>query len=438
MILFRPLTTTINVALLLAVVVVGLASNTAHGFTTTTTTTPFVSSAVVPSLSSHPNTIITSSIKKPRVHHHPTQHHQHVSKGGRGKANTRNHQGLLLASYGTLERDPKGMANDYPIRIVRIAMTILSTWGTWYIANHKLPASLGLGVYTTILSNPPSAVLVSTALTLFGSGCVDRRLGQALYCGSLAGMSSSLAVLPNWQYAVGLGTLTSMMYEVFIHSQNVFMGIGGRLGATAFLATSIMHAAISTPKIGVIVSAAASAASSIISSIPKSVPSVLNYLQKDAVALICSPLVLWYSVGAVTTYVLRQISDDTKLADPIRASALIGLIGAIFFHNYYKQPQEVVLALFGGTFVGMTLPSKLLQGFNYGRPLTKLVRLLATFATAGAMGGIINGIMTNTWATTTSWGGSTVGFCSFMGVMLFRGISSVMEKGKSIVMKQKK
>ena len=63
-----------------------------------------------------------------------------------------------------LARDPKGMASDYPLAAARIAITIASTYFTWYAQ----------GQY--------SNVMASSAFTLICSMLFDKRLGQVSLC----------------------------------------------------------------------------------------------------------------------------------------------------------------------------------------------------------------------------------------------------------------
>ena len=69
--------------------------------------------------------------------------------------------------------------------------------------------------------------------------CIDRRLGRAALCGSLAGMSGG-RLTPDLSAAVALARLTSIAYELSINTGNACHGVGGRLGAAAFLATSAL------------------------------------------------------------------------------------------------------------------------------------------------------------------------------------------------------
>jgi hypothetical protein len=117
---------------------------------------------------------------------------------------------------------PELSGADYPLRCARIAVTILSTVSTWHLhaINGHLP------------------VLASSAMALLASTCLDRQLGQAAMCGTFAGMPGG-RLAPNLSIAASLGALTSLSYEVLVHVGDVSWGIGGRLGASAFLVASV-------------------------------------------------------------------------------------------------------------------------------------------------------------------------------------------------------
>uniref|UniRef100_A0A7S3V4J0 Uncharacterized protein n=1 Tax=Chaetoceros debilis TaxID=122233 RepID=A0A7S3V4J0_9STRA len=287
-----------------------------------------------------------------------------------------------------LTKDPKGMSPDYPLAAGRIAITIASTFFTWYAQK----------------TNQYSSVMASSAFTLVCSMCFDRRLGQAAFCGSFAGMSS-LAVIPSWRLALALGGMTSFFFEALIHYRNAFLGVGGRLGATAFIATSLVAAMTSIPtgfSLGAI---------------------SLKYTSTVA------SMAFWHALGSIGTIVLREVSDDSAAADPVRASAVIGLIGALLLED-----KTAALAVYGGSFAGMSLPSRLMYGIlpgqqksesgvKSGNPTT--LSLLSAFTVAGAIGGIVHGATIDLGFWPGGWGGKA-GSCAFVGCLIYRGCSKML------------
>jgi hypothetical protein len=287
-----------------------------------------------------------------------------------------------------ISKDPKGMAPDYPLTASRMSITVLTVFLTWWAQKQY------------------SNVLASSAITLICSICFDKRLGQAAFCGTFAGMSSR-AVIPTWQGAIGLGALTSVLFEWLIHTKNMFYGIGGRLGAIAFIATNIVAALIHVPT-GVSVS---------------SFQSLLPSLKKGTLVRFA----FWHALGSIATIALREASDDSAVADPVRASAVVGLISALFIED-----KVAVLALYGGSFVGMSLPSRLLFGIvpgkekdNESRSIPTFASLFLSFGIAGALGGLIHGASVDWGWWAGGWGGKA-GFCSFIGCLVFRTIRKII------------
>eukprot|EP00537_Pseudo-nitzschia_pungens_P015309 CAMPEP_0172412356 /NCGR_PEP_ID=MMETSP1061-20121228/77861_1 /TAXON_ID=37318 /ORGANISM="Pseudo-nitzschia pungens, Strain cf. pungens" /LENGTH=302 /DNA_ID=CAMNT_0013148585 /DNA_START=121 /DNA_END=1026 /DNA_ORIENTATION=- len=183
-----------------------------------------------------------------------------------------------------VSRDPRGMSPDYPLAATRVAITIACCYLTWFAQAQY------------------SNVMASAALTLVCSMVFDKRLGQAAFCGTFAGMCST-SVIPTKGLALGLGAVTSVLYEILIHSRNAFLGVGGRLGFTAFLATTAV-----AYKKGVrtgLENLAFFGGSRVLR---------LSALDWEKTIL---PFAAWHAAGAVATIVLREVSDDSAAADPV-------------------------------------------------------------------------------------------------------------------------
>ena len=97
------------------------------------------------------------------------QQQQVVPRGG-GGGNNGNSMAIHNIKW-PLIRDPPGVSSEFPLLLTRICVTVLSAVATWYLH----------------LVNGFSPVLASSAMTLLVSTCLDRRLGQAAFCGSFAG-----------------------------------------------------------------------------------------------------------------------------------------------------------------------------------------------------------------------------------------------------------
>lgn len=298
-------------------------------------------------------------------------------------------QELLRRFAWPVGRDPRGISPDYPLTVTRIAITVGACYLTWFAQAEY------------------SSVLASSALTLICSMVFDKRLGQAAFCGSFAGMCST-AVIPTKNLAVVLGLVTSFCYEILIHGGNACLGVGGRLGATAFLATSAVafRTGIRTGLCRYTIAGGSRALK-------------LSALNWEKTLL---PWAIWHAVGSVATIVLREVSDDNAAADPVRASAVVGLAAALLLPD-----KTAALAVYGGSFTGMSLPSKLMSLTPSSRRLsiTNVISLLLTFAVAGAFGGIVHGATIDWKIWTGGWGGKA-GLCAFVGCMAYRTISGIL------------
>ena len=286
-----------------------------------------------------------------------------------------------------LVRDPPGVASEFPLLTTRILVTCFSSVATWYLH----------------LQNGFSPVLASSAVTLLVSTCLDRRLGQAAFCGSFAGMSGG-HLLPNLGSAALLGALSSASYELLININNVCLGIGGRLGATAFLATGVFAKYRGVRFIG--------------RKLRRGV-----WSSSSGVSSVALTMILFHIMGAVATIMLRESSDDSAAADPVRASSVVGVLGSLFIND-----PTSALALYGGSFVGMSLPSRLMYGnapgsARPGQPQSA-VSLLASFAGAGAIAGLIHALTIHSGYWTGGWGGKA-GLCAFAGCWVYRGMGNV-------------
>ena len=310
-----------------------------------------------------------------------------------------------LQSWPT-NRDPKGVAPDYDKTKSRLAVTVLATAITWQ-AHAYGQAACG-------------PVLASAATTLAAS-LWNPGLGQAAFAGSFAGMSS-IGVLTGWKQALLAGSFTAALFEILIHRENKFLGLGGRLGLIAFVAVNIVatmtgvsafptEAAIGLPFVG-----GATSLSSFVGAI-RSAPL--------AKAAICGGL------GAIATIVLRETAEGSSqdMSDPVRASAVVGLLAALLI-GIKDFGDFGALMAFGGSFTGMSLPSRLVKGGYPGgkkRSTPWPSTTILCFGAAGALGGIIHAatIGLNWWSVPAGWGGKA-GTCAFAGVLLFRGIEKII------------
>ena len=333
-------------------------------------------------------------------------------------------------------RDPKPEPADYNLAAARISITVLATILTSY-AHSSADA---------ICSSP---VLASAAVTLAGS-LIAPGLGQAAMCGSFAGMSSSL-LLPTFSWTLLTGLVTSVLFEAFIHYRNAALGLGGRLGTIAFVAVNIVSA---LRGIWVLPALPASLpALPSLASFPALSLATLESLKTFVATSPYLPLTMGYGLlGALATIALREASDDSAAADPVRAAAVIGLLSALVV-GVGGHTSLGALAAYGGAFVGMSLPSRLMYGSqpplpgsdpSDAAPLTRPTsprEVLTNFAIAGVLGGLVHGLTLHLgmWTTPVAGWGGKAGFCAFVGVLLHRGLlrgwEGVGKLGRKVVRK---
>lgn len=116
-------------------------------------------------------------------------------------------------------KDPKGVAMDFPKTKARFVAMILATLFTWH----------GIVVHSM---NPVLASAATTLLiTMWSPG-----LGQAAFCGSFAGMSS----VGTYASTSLVALLNAILFEIVVHRENKWLGLGGRLGFIAFVASNIV------------------------------------------------------------------------------------------------------------------------------------------------------------------------------------------------------
>ena len=301
---------------------------------------------------------------------------------------------LRVALRWPMMRDPPGDDGpEFPALAARATATALSVLSTRYLH--------------LFCGNSP--VLAACVTTLLVSTCIDRRLGRAALCGSLAGMSGG-HLTPDLSAAVALAGLTSIAYELSINTGNACRGVGGRLDAAAFLATSALAKYQGVRCVG---------------------RKQRRGLWRSGAgpSSILASMILYHMLGAVATILLRESSDDSAAADPVRASSVVGLLGSLFLRD-----PTAVLALYGGSFVGMSLPSRLMHGYVVapGSNARSVVRpqgplsLLGSFAGAGALAGLFHAMTIRHGYWNGGWGGKA-GLCAFAGCWVYRGFGNAFD-----------
>ena len=307
---------------------------------------------------------------------------------------------LLRRNAWPKNRDPTGMAADYPQAKSRFLLTIVATLLTWRATSYGVCSSVFASSATTL------------AASLWNPG-----LGQAAFIGSFAGMSS-IGVLVTWRHALLAGGLTAGLFEYVIHRANVWRGLGGRLGFLAFCAVNLVAA---TSRISPLPGAFSGSGGPILGlDFPSFVAGFkTGPLRSGAV---------FGALGSVLTICLREAAEDESadMSDPVRASAVVGVMAALLVGIDKSFGDFAALLTFGGSFAGMSLPLRLCKGVIPGRKKRSQPRnatIVACFAIAGAIGGIIHAgsVGVDWWSTPAGWGGKA-GASAFGGVLIFRAI----------------
>ena len=284
------------------------------------------------------------------------------------------------------------------IKLLRISSTITATFLTWFIQKQK---------YTNVLSS--SIVTLLLSYILFDNSS-NNNLSQSIFCGSFAGMAS-MTIIPTWQSIVLLGVFTSMFYEIIIEKKQMFIGVGGRLGFTAFLASLLVALLQSTPT-GI----------TSLTLLSKKIGTIFGSIYNGSNNIILS-MILWHTIGSIVTIILRENNPTTQ--DPVRASAVVGLVGSLLL-----QDKTAALALYGGSFVGMSAPGRLMHGMipprSTEQPVSFVSRLIS-FGIAGALGGLIHGLSIELGWFNGGWGGKA-GLCAFLGCLCFRLVRLLLNK----------
>jgi hypothetical protein len=212
---------------------------------------------------------------------------------------------------------------------------------------------------------------------------------------------------PTLSAAVALAGLSSMSYELLINTNDACRGIGGRLGAAAFLSTSVLAKYQGVRFVG---------------------RKLRRGLWKGGAgpSVILASMVLYHVLGAVVTIWLREYSDDSAAADPVRASSVVGLLGSLFLRD-----PTAIMALYGGSFVGMSLPSRLMHGTIPGKDAMvvrpqRLLSLFGSYAGAGALAGLFHAMTIRYGYWNGGWGGKA-GLCAFAGCWVYRGFGNAVD-----------
>jgi len=205
---------------------------------------------------------------------------------------------------------------------------------------------------------------IASGLVGLVSTKVLKRFSPSMYAASFASMSSS-KVLPSVASSGVAGLITGILY---ISTQKIFVGIGGKLGAIAFLSVLITSSFVSEVRIS----------------------QNLAYLEGLY-------LVLGSSLGAVLTY---SVSTRFK-QNPVFSSSIVVLTAALI-SNISLRYDNLVAAITCGTYAGMSSRS--------------VIRDSKRMLFVGSLAGVI---LFLSWPLFSGVGGK-LGLIAFLAVFLYR------------------
>lgn len=185
--------------------------------------------------------------------------------------------------------------------------------------------SVFLGALCSYLINHNFAlgsVVASSLVGLIG-GLLLPSLAIPIYCGSFAGMVSSLLVSDALS-VIAIGIFAGLL---FVAGSETFKGFGGKLGATAYFATLIVSIFFET---------------------------FSDTMTGGAIALDYGVFIV-FVIGSLGTYFINK---QYKVGVVV-ASSLLGLTSALILPNIFLDGNSLAIALFCGTFIGMSTTSKL-------------------------------------------------------------------------------
>ncbi len=192
----------------------------------------------------------------------------------------------------------------------RDSLVFLSVFGGT-ICSYYLNHSLSLG-----------AVVASSLVGLVG-GLLLPSLAIAIYCGSFAGMVSSLLASDPLS-VIAIAFISSLF---FVFGSETYKGFGGKLGATAYFATFITSIFFKT----------------------------FSDTMTDTTISLRYDIFIVFIIGSLGTYYINDRYDISVVV----ASSLLGLTFGLIFPNIFDNGQSMAVALFCGTFIGMSSTSKL-------------------------------------------------------------------------------
>ena len=230
-------------------------------------------------------------------------------------------------------------------------------------------STLGATVLTFFFNNNLSlgSVVASSLVGLLGMMLLPS-LQKSIFCGSFAGMASSMIFTNIWWVALA-GLLSGLLLA---GSREIYDGFGGKLGASGFFGTATVSILANR----------------------------FIYLNEIGDLNRDYNLVFYFILGAVVTFYVNKINKTGT----IFASSTTGLVAGLILPALYGPiGASYAVAAFTGTFVGMTVLDRLSNEFYlFFTSLFGGVIFLYTQVNFTGLGGKLG---TTAFATVVAWWG---------------------------------
>jgi len=240
--------------------------------------------------------------------------------------------------------------------ILSVLAVLGGTIITWYLNNELIISGYDM-----------NAVLASGIVGLLG-GLIFKKYAGQIFCGSFAGMSSSL-VIENVYYSILFGIVAGLIYVIW---KDYLNGHGGKFGTTAFMSVCFCL---------------------LLLGIGGKDYSGINAASSAAITMEWFVLVLIAAVvlTPVTWFVRREFFQrllTDKCADAVLGSALVGIIiGALFPEISATYGLTLALVGYSASFAGMTAVPGVFQDYKHFAACGVFVAILFTVTADMVPGG---------------------------------------------------
>lgn len=240
--------------------------------------------------------------------------------------------------------------------ILSVLAVLGGTIVTWYLNNELIISGYDM-----------NAVLASGIVGLLG-GLIFKKYAGQIFCGSFAGMSSSL-VIENVYYSILFGIVAGLIYVAW---KDYLNGHGGKFGTTAFM--SVCFCLLLLGIGGKDYSGVKAASSAAIT---------MEWFVLVLIAAVVFTPLTWF----VRRELFQRLLTD-KCADAVLGSALVGIvIGALLPEVSATYGLTLALVGYSASFAGMTAVPGVFQDYKHFASCGVFVAILFTVTADMVPGG---------------------------------------------------